>query len=202
VPGVGVDDEPRHRDGGGEGLLVLAAEQFVAGALHDEGRRRDRRDVRGRARADQSGERFPPYVSRHGGTVLYPALDIPLRHLMEQGIQGQGASYPGRIHRVDQLIDLISERRTPLQAGRRPHEDQPGHPVRAGDRHLLGDVPAAGGPEQHGGGDADRIHERHDVRGDLRQGIPRRWFIGVAVTAQVHRDSMQVPRQQREQPVE
>jgi hypothetical protein len=87
VSGVLVDDEPRGRDGGREGLLVLAREQLVAGAPHDEGGCRDRCHIGGRARADQSGERFPPYVRRHAGTVLDPAVDIPRGHLMEPGNQ-------------------------------------------------------------------------------------------------------------------
>ena len=99
-------------------------------------------------------------------------------------------------------MDLICERRPPLQAARRPDEDQAGHTMRAGDRHLLGDVASAGGPQQHGGGDVGRIHKRRDICSDLRKGISRRGLIGVAVTAQVHRHGMNGAWQQRQQPVE
>jgi len=122
--------------------------------------------------------------------------------LLEPGRPGQERPHPRGIHRIGQPIDLIGERRPPLQAAWRPDQDQAGHPVRAGDRHLLGDVPAAGRPRQHRGGDASRIHERRDIRSGLRQRVSRRGLISVAVTAQVHRYGIDSARQQRQQPVE
>ena len=85
---------------------------------------------------------------------------------------------------------------------RRPRQDQAGHPVWAGDRHLLGDVPAAGGPHQHCGRDAHRIHERLDIGGEVGKGVSRRGLISAAVTALVHRHGIDSARQQRQQPVE
>ena len=150
---------------------------------------------------DQSGERFPPHVSRHADTVSDPAVDVPPGHRMEPGKPGQELPHPGGIHGIGQLIDLVGEGRPALQAARRPDQDEAGHPVWAGNRHLLGDVPAAGGPQQYGGGDAGRIHERRDICSDLRQRVSRRGLISVAVTAQIHRHGMDSARQQRQQPI-
>ena len=117
---------------------------------------------------------------------------------MEQGKPGQKLPDPGGIDGIGQLIDLIGERRPSLQAARRPGQDQAGHAVWAGDRYLLGDVPAAGGPHQHRGRDAHHIHERLDIGGDVRQGVSRRGLLSIAVTAQVHCHGMDRDRQQRQ----
>ena len=140
-------------------------------------------------------------MRRHAGTVADPPLQIPLGHGVDPGKPGQERAHPGGLYRIGQPVDLAGERRPAPQAARRSDQDQAGHPMRAGNRHLLRDVPAAGGPQQHGGADASHIHQRGDIGSDLRQRVSRRGLIRVAVTAQIHRHGTDRARQQRQQPV-
>jgi hypothetical protein len=58
-----------------------------------------------------------------------------------------------------------------LKVARGSDQDEAGDAVGAGERHLLGDVSAAGLSHQHSRGDTDRIHESHDVLGEVFKGI-------------------------------
>ena len=52
-------------------------------------------------------------------------------------------------------------------------------------RHLLGDVAAARGAQQHRGGDAQDIHERHEVLGQRREGVAVPRTVRFSVTSLV-----------------